>query len=1148
MDYIDDALGIRGWLLDLSPPALPVGLDLRCGDALLGTTIAFLDRPDIDKVVQRPTWCGFLIGWSRIDRAALQAAAPDAPVVFQIRGSDEAVPVVCRPLTASGLLSLVAAGTGRDRRPPFHELNDYLDIAGSGLFDEAWYRRTQMREAELLPPILHYLRTGEAAGAQPSPFFEPAAYAAEAGLEGRPGALLHYLRHGGPSGLPPGPFFDPAWYAATHAVPPGQLPLAHHMAHRHETAPNPWFDPAYYAAVAALPEDTADPFLHFMEEGLAAGLLPSAAFEPAAPGPPPPKAERLLDLVRRRARPDGDAAAADSAPEDEEARCTEEGAGEEAGAVRPPPSIAALVGLPERHAPEHESPERHAEAAAGEPAIGPAAAEPCFRPLEAGFAGAESHLLSLPADRRGLLLARAEREMEERTGAAAAGAALLVAVGRYLAGDRPGSARAQIAFLAAPAEVEPATLAEIGSRFAALNRVLYDDRNRDEAVQVYRLLNARGVRDYYASLRLLELALDAGDVPAAKPHALELERNQDGDLNVWGSLAVARYYQATGEKPKSLQILRRLPLHPATEAVAEAVIAHRLMEAGAMDAAATRLEAVGGSDLPEVFHARFRLAARRKDILGLALLLEDSRAERMPDWQLAEAMFLCIDPGQMRVGEGHRLLTTLYRLLEGRGTGSNTVVQARINFLLQQKRWDELGALFEEIEGSPIAERRDTLLRKVEFHCHAENLEEAERIYRDVFQGSKLSKWEGLTVLRLLSELGRWEEAGRILLAHVANGYGIGGAAHLAMRVVRKAEIHQELSDTAAGIAGESGGGLEPDLEEFLARVHEDLAILHRARAMATKVPARGTPARYRSNWILSPPDTGEAGQDEICLYLCANQRYFLSLLTFLCSFLGQSPQVGGRLFVFLDRDVPRHWHGSIAMVAARFGRAIDVVGEEEFMPAAVDHRTDYGFFAGGSALSRAAYFRLYAARYLLQRHTFRRAAYIDTDIICRGDLTGLFQTELGDMLLAARVEDYAPEVINAARRNGLNPNTYFNSGVLLLKCDDPMLPEVIEEAIRISETEPERLVFHDQCALNVAFRDRFTMMADRFNFFLRPSRERNGHIEDGVLLHFLDKPKPWDVVFDRSYREEWRVWALVLGSVLPQGLYVDIFAAANRD
>jgi len=137
---------------------------------------------------------------------------------------------------------------------------------------------------------------------------------------------------------------------------------------------------------------------------------------------------------------------------------------------------------------------------------------------------------------------------------------------------------------------------------------------------------------------------------------------------------------------------------------------------------------------------------------------------------------------------------------------------------------------------------------------------------------------------------------------------------------------------------------------------------------------------------------------------------------------------------------------------------------------------------------------------------------------------------------------------VKAAARNDLDPRSYFNSGVLLFKFDDPELPAYIEEAIRVSEQEQERLVFQDQCALNIAFRGRVANLPRRYNFFLRPSRERNGFIEDGVILHFLDKPKPWDVVFDRSYREEWRVWALFLGSILPQPLYVDIFAEANRD
>jgi UDP-glucose:(glucosyl)LPS alpha-1,3-glucosyltransferase/UDP-D-galactose:(glucosyl)LPS alpha-1,3-D-galactosyltransferase/UDP-glucose:(galactosyl)LPS alpha-1,2-glucosyltransferase len=173
---------------------------------------------------------------------------------------------------------------------------------------------------------------------------------------------------------------------------------------------------------------------------------------------------------------------------------------------------------------------------------------------------------------------------------------------------------------------------------------------------------------------------------------------------------------------------------------------------------------------------------------------------------------------------------------------------------------------------------------------------------------------------------------------------------------------------------------------------------------------------------------------------------------------------------------------------------------------------------------------------------------YVDTDIVCRGDLSPLLRFDLGEKLIAARIEDYSLEVKNAAERNELDPRTYFNSGVLVLDFNRSDLPALIEEAIRLSEQETARLVFHDQCALNIAFNGRFQPLPERFNFFLRPHRERNGYIEDGILLHYLDKPKPWDIVFSRGYREEWRVWAVMLGTIIPQGLYIDMFAAANQE
>ncbi len=761
------------------------------------------------------------------------------------------------------------------------------------------------------------------------------------------------------------------------------------------------------------------------------------------------------------------------------------------------------------------------------------------RILEIGLDAAETKLRAMAPGQLAKLVAEAERELAADPNAAET--ALFLNFARRIAGDDVAAAEAAAAFLQAAAEstgtVEPGIL----QRLLHANHALHERQRGPLTRRIYQLLRAHGQRDRIATMRLLEAALDERDLTTAGPLARELESGGLAKAEVWDALALSRYYQLAGQRRRAATLLLAVPW-PAPTPVAEAAVIHRLLECEAPEEAERRLPAAEAGEPVEIFGARLRIAAHRRDHAGLAALLAQERAAGLPDWLLAEVMFRTAVPGALPVeGPGLRAVRRLAEILAARDPTSPRVFHARVHYLLHGKRWAELGALFERIEGSELSRERETLLRRLEYLCHVDDAEAAERIYREHFRDTALNKWEGLTVMRLLSELKRWEEAAAALLAHVGRGYGFGGAGHMGMRIVRKAGIHEALLASVAEASEH-----EPDLESFIARVREDHAIVQTARALSASREGGRRGRRYRSNWILDA--SAEEEEDEHCVFLCTNQRYFLSMLTFLCSFLGQAPQASGRIFAFLDRDVPRHWHGAVAMVAARFGRSVELVSEPEFVPEAVEHRVEYGFFAGGSNLSRAAYFRLYAARWLLANHRFSRAAYIDTDTICRADLSGLFTLDLGDKLVAAAVEDYSPDVVNAAARNNLDPTAYFNSGVLLFRFDHPEMPAHIEEAIRISEQESERLVFHDQCALNIAFQGRTAPLPSRYNFYLRPSRERNGYIEDGAILHFLDKPKPWDIIFDRSYREEWRVWALMLGSILPQALYVDIFAQANRD
>lgn len=1238
IDFVSEAIGLRGWVVDIARPGRPVAVAAVCEGVVLATAHAMMDRPDMDRVLGRLTQCGVLIGWSRFDATRLQAVAartPDATIAVRVAATGELVPWTAAPLTAAAAAASLAAQPDGDRQPRFAEVRDFHEAVESGLFDPDWYGAAYGADVpEGMPLLLDFLRTGEALGRRPNLYFDPVATAAALGLSSPRGALLSYLRgapfadprvHAGPTSV----HFDEAWYRARHRVTAGTA-LADFFAHRATRAPNQWFDPAYYEA-ASEAAGTLDLYADFVSIGFGMGFFPSAALaEAARTGTLSCEAAAYLAALRREGDPaallpsDGGAAAggeagpkregeagarvraAEGAPADLSGRTEEAppaapgiaptlaagaGAGGAEGASlrdasSPPPTSRVPSSLPTQHAssppppPTPREPFQPPSQPPTQPASSPPPTSPAAMPMlcvtsptwpdvpapslasssapapsledagsvlpaaaRLGFAGTEAHLAALsPAARKKLVELAAERLAAGRD---TADAALLLAVAG--AEERPplAAARAAAAFLAEPPAGGAHTAAEADTetRLVAIAHRLYEARHTGEAEAVFRALFERGRRDDVLVLRLTEAAVDRDDVASAAVTARILAEAGAARTNPWAAIAIARAHLLAGAKADAARCLTALPAYPSTGAIAESVAIHCLINADALDAAAARAERSRHDETPALFAARFRLAVWRQDAADIVAMSAEEGAASLPNWQLGEAMFRLGAPGKLTPAQQNAVMNPLFGLAQTRGLDDNAIVQARLHVLLHQKKWPELAALFEALAGTPAGTNRETQLRKLEYFAHSGQAADADAIYAQTFATGALNKWESLTVLRLLSELKRWEEAGEVLLRHVATGSGFGEARHVAMRVVRRARLHEKVLAAERSLSGVR----EKELAAFVALVNEDLTILARAVSLGQKATSEGQrPTRYRSNWILGEGG-GEGGEDGV-LFLCTNQRYFLSALTFLCSFFGQAPQAGCQVFVFLDEDVPRSWQGMFALLGARFNREVELVREAEFVTTTAQHKTDYGFFAGGSNLARAAYFRLYACRFLIERQGVRRAVYVDTDIVCRGDLTPLFETEFGEALVAAAIEDISVEVVNAAGRNALDPSKYFNSGVLAFRMDAPGLRDAIDEAIRVSEEEPHRLSFHDQCALNIAFEGRFVPLAPRFNFYLRPSRERNGYIEDGLLLHFVDKPKPWDIVFDRSYREEWRVWALMLGTFLPQGLYVDVFSAANRD
>jgi glycosyltransferase involved in cell wall biosynthesis len=119
------------------------------------------------------------------------------------------------------------------------QLREYVDaslIEGlRALFDTRYYLETNPHVAALdESPLVHYLREGAAAGADPSPYFDTEYYYSQEKqlARGRANALVHYVEHGAlGQSCNPNPLFGNGYYLGEHAdLRDGrQNPLAHYL-------------------------------------------------------------------------------------------------------------------------------------------------------------------------------------------------------------------------------------------------------------------------------------------------------------------------------------------------------------------------------------------------------------------------------------------------------------------------------------------------------------------------------------------------------------------------------------------------------------------------------------------------------------------------------------------------------------------------------------------------------------------------------------------------------------------------------------------------------------------------------------------------------------------------------------------------------
>lgn len=184
-----------------------------------------------------------------------------------------------------------------------------------------------------------------------------------------------------------------------------------------------------------------------------------------------------------------------------------------------------------------------------------------------------------------------------------------------------------------------------------------------------------------------------------------------------------------------------------------------------------------------------------------------------------------------------------------------------------------------------------------------------------------------------------------------------------------------------------------------------------------------------------------------------------------------------------------------------------------------------------GDFFSSAVYY--YRAFIPLLFPIYKKAVYIDSDTILRGDIGELFDIELGDKVLAARqdpkvtdIREFRDYVENAL---GVPNKEYVNSGVLVMDLKKMRKMRYLNKMIELIQKYDADLVAPDQDYLNVILKGQILQLNPVWN--MEPQKDLPKNVK---LVHFNLFNKPWhykNVPCERIF------WAAAKGT----GFYGDL-------
>ena len=153
-------------------------------------------------------------------------------------------------------------------------------------------------------------------------------------------------------------------------------------------------------------------------------------------------------------------------------------------------------------------------------------------------------------------------------------------------------------------------------------------------------------------------------------------------------------------------------------------------------------------------------------------------------------------------------------------------------------------------------------------------------------------------------------------------------------------------------------------------------------------------------------------------------------------------------------------------------------------------------------------YFRLFIADMFTE---FDKGIYIDSDIIVPGDISELYNHNLGNNLIGAVTDNSIqeiPELVNYVENAvGIPRREYINSGVLLMNLKLMREKEFSKKFLNLLTTYHFDSIAPDQDYINVMCNGKILYLDEEWDAMPNPAREE---IKQPKLIHYNLFQKPW--------------------------------------